>query len=80
MVSVHSSKTLRHKLVQGTGYYCDRPDPAFVWKNVDMGTWDLNSDLHACLLNTWTKDVVHQAWFQVFLHLELALSQSGLEL
>ena len=43
MVSVHSSKTLRQKLVPGVGYCCDRPDHAFVWKNVDFGTLDLES-------------------------------------
>ena len=43
MVSVHSSKTLSQKLVAGVGYCCDRPDHAFVWKNVDLGTLDLES-------------------------------------
>ena len=43
MVSVHSSKTLSQKLVAGVGYCCDRPDHAFVWKNVDLGTLDLQS-------------------------------------
>jgi hypothetical protein len=35
MVSVHSSKTLRQLL--GLWYCCDRPDHAFVWKNVVWG-------------------------------------------
>jgi hypothetical protein len=39
MVSVHSSKTLRQKLGLGVGYCCDRPDHAFVWRNV--GLWTL---------------------------------------
>jgi hypothetical protein len=40
MVSVHSSKILRQKLVPGVEYCYDRPDHAFVWKNVDFGTLD----------------------------------------
>ena len=36
MVSVHSNKTLRQKLVPGVGNGCDRSDHAFVWKNVDL--------------------------------------------
>jgi hypothetical protein len=44
MESAHSSKTqLRQKLVSGTGYCCDRSDHVFVWKNVDFGTFDLES-------------------------------------
>jgi hypothetical protein len=41
-VSVHSNKTLtKTKLVPGVGYCCDRPDHAFIWKNGDFGTLDL---------------------------------------
>ena len=29
---------LRQRLLPGVRYYCDRPDHAFVWKNVDFGT------------------------------------------
>jgi hypothetical protein len=43
MVSVHSSKTLSQKLVPEVGYCPDRPDHAFVWKNVDLGALDLES-------------------------------------
>ena len=44
MVSAHSSKT-QTKTEVGTrsGVLCDRPDHAFVWKNVDFGTLDLES-------------------------------------
>jgi hypothetical protein len=38
MVSLHSNKTLRQKLVPEVGYCRDRPDQVFVWKNVDLGT------------------------------------------
>jgi hypothetical protein len=41
MMSLHSSKTLRQKLVPGVGDCCDRPDHVFVWWNVDLGTLDL---------------------------------------
>jgi hypothetical protein len=41
MVSVHSSKILRQRLVPGVGYCCDRPECAFAGKNVDLGTLDL---------------------------------------
>jgi len=34
---------LGQKLVPGVGYYYVRPDHAFVWKNVDFGTLDLES-------------------------------------
>ena len=43
MVSVHSNKTIRQKLVLGVGYFCDKPGHAFVWKNMDFGTLDLAS-------------------------------------
>jgi hypothetical protein len=43
MVSVHSSKTLRQKLVLGVGYSCERPNHAFVWNNVDFVTLDMES-------------------------------------
>jgi hypothetical protein len=36
-------ETLRQKLVPGVGYCCDWPDHAFVWKDVDLGTLDLES-------------------------------------
>jgi hypothetical protein len=29
--------------MSGVGYCCDSPDHAFVWKNVDFGTLDLES-------------------------------------
>jgi hypothetical protein len=45
MVSVHSSKTLRHNLVPEVGYGCDRSDHAFVSKNVDLGIIDLESNV-----------------------------------
>ena len=32
MVSVYSSKTLRHKLVPGVGYFCDKPDHTLLRK------------------------------------------------
>jgi hypothetical protein len=41
MVSVHSSKTLRQKLVTEPGVLHHRPDNALVWKNVDLQTSDL---------------------------------------
>jgi hypothetical protein len=31
------------KLIPEVRYYCDRPVRAFVWKNVDFGTLDLES-------------------------------------
>ena len=43
MVAVHSSKTLRQKLVLKLGHCCDRPDYAIVQKNVDFGTLNLES-------------------------------------
>jgi hypothetical protein len=42
-VSVHNSKILRQKLVPGGGFFCDRPDHTFVWKNVAFRTLDLES-------------------------------------
>jgi hypothetical protein len=42
MLSLHSNKTLRQKLLSGVGY-CDRPDYAFVSMDVDLGTLDLES-------------------------------------
>jgi hypothetical protein len=37
-------KTLRQKLIPGIGYCWDRPDHVFVWRNVDFGTLDLESN------------------------------------
>ena len=37
MVSLHSNKTQRQKLVPGTGYCCDRAGQAFVWRNGGFG-------------------------------------------
>jgi hypothetical protein len=51
MVSVHSSKTLRKKLVPGVGYCSARTDHAFVLKECGFGYFrfgkqykDLNGD------------------------------------
>ena len=42
MVSVHSSKTLtKTEVGTGSGVFCDGPDHAFIWKNVDFWTLDL---------------------------------------
>jgi hypothetical protein len=43
-VSLHSNETLT-KLEVGTrsGYCSDRSDHAILWKNVDLGTLDLES-------------------------------------
>jgi hypothetical protein len=43
MVSVHSSKTLRQKLVLQVGYYCDRPDHAFDLEECGFGDFGLES-------------------------------------
>ena len=42
IVSLVAMETLT-QLVPEVGYYGDRPDHAFVWKNVDLGTLDLKS-------------------------------------
>ena len=44
MVSVHINKTLTKKLLPGMGNCYDKPDHAFVWKNVDLETLDLESN------------------------------------
>lgn len=39
-------ETLTEKKVRirsGVGYCCDRPEYAFVWKNIDLGTLNLES-------------------------------------
>jgi hypothetical protein len=44
MVSVHSNKTLTKTEVGIRSEYChDRLDHPFLWKNVDLGTLDLES-------------------------------------
>jgi hypothetical protein len=43
MVSLHNSKTLTKTDIRDSGYCCGRPDYAFVWKNVHLGTLDLES-------------------------------------
>jgi hypothetical protein len=40
LVSLHSSKTLRQKLVPGAGYGCGSLDQVFAWEDVDLGTVD----------------------------------------
>ena len=47
MVCVYSNKTLRQKLVPGVGYCCDRPNYAFVWNNVDLGTFGFGKQWNA---------------------------------
>jgi hypothetical protein len=43
MVSLHSNKTQRQKLVPGVGHCCDKPNHVFVWRNVDFETFDYES-------------------------------------
>jgi hypothetical protein len=32
---------LRQKLIPGAGYCCDSPNHAFLWRNVDLGLWEI---------------------------------------
>jgi hypothetical protein len=43
VVSIHSNKTQRQKLVPGVGFCYDEPDHAFVGKSVDFGTLNLEA-------------------------------------
>ena len=39
MTYLHNSKNPKTKVSAIHGYYCDRPDHIFVWRNLDLVLW-----------------------------------------